>query len=448
MQIKSILKTILAVILAAMMIITVAACDAQSASSEDNRLTRAEKEEGDEEEEEKTEKEEVTEEKVTEAPRQTEAPQTLATAATTAAPQKSNIIPLKTKTSETLYIADTYFMDKYYSFFLTEDYKLMYSVRDSGKKFPNPLAPQALFENIRDFYLVNGRMYVLKTDNTLWAFGDNDYGELGPKLEVLDDDGFTVEVDYYPPENAVLVMANVANVTGNLEGIITTDKRYWQWNGDSAKGFVTETELTNVVDYYEGSSLYLQATGDVYNYNNYLLAENVKELCILDNDYFALTVDDKLIDLDNEGAVVAEDVAKVFGYDDYDTVVSIIKKDGSLWSMGENSNAELGDGSKTDRDEFVKIADSVMFAGIYCYVKTDGTLFTWNSSSPAHIEYTGIKFKSGFTRPAGYYPMLFAVDGGIRVPRDDEPDGVRIMEPTDGVVYQNLLAPVKTDFIG
>jgi hypothetical protein len=446
MQIKSFLKTVIAIMLAAMMIISVAACDAQSASSEDNRLTRADKEEKEDGDEEETEREEVTEEKVTEANRQTEAPQTLATAATTAAPQKANIIPLKTKTSETLYIEDTYFMDKYYSFFLTEDYKLMYSVRDSGKKFPSPLAPQALFENIRDFYLKNGRMYVLKTDNTLWAFGDNEYGELGPKIETKDADGFSVEIDYYPPENAVLVMENVANVTGNLDGIITTDKKYYQWNGDSAKGFVTETELTNVVDYYEGSSLYLQATGDVYNYNNYLLAENVKELCILDNEYYALTVDDKLIDLDNEAAVIAENVDKVFGCGNYDYVISIVKKDGTLWSKGRNGSAQIGDGSKTDRDEFVKVADDVMYAEYYCYLKKDGTLFYWDSSSPTHTEYTDIKFKGGFTRD-GLYPHFVATDGNIYYYNYDK-NQVILRENEDGVVFANFLLPTKTDYTG
>jgi hypothetical protein len=85
-----------------------------------------------------------------------------------------------------------------------------------------------------------------------------------------------------------------------------------------------------------------------------------------------------------------------------------------------------------------------MFAGVYCYVKTDGTLFTWDSSSPAHVEYTDVKFKAAFKRAEGYYPLLFGVDGSLRVPREDE--GVKTMETADGIVYKNFLIPTEAAY--
>ena len=59
-----------------------------------------------------------------------------------------------------------------------------------------------------------------------------------------------------------------------------------------------------------------------------------------------------------------------------------IKSDGSLWGMGENARGELGDGTRAPRNEPIQIADNVMVAFNYRFLKQDGTLWTWNQNDP------------------------------------------------------------------
>jgi hypothetical protein len=328
------------------------------------------------------------------------------TAETTAAPVENNIVPLMINSPR----RQSYYNYNLGTFYITPDNNLYRS-----DNFTDDTEP--VFENVRDICINwnEETILVLKTDNTVWVYGGNSYGDLGPKLIVKDESGFDVESNYYPPENAVLAMSNVANFTEDGQGVITTDKKYYDYNGKSSEGFYTETEYTNVVRFEESANWYLKATGELYKESNdSLLVENIVNVYCYNNKFYAKTIDDKLIDVDNDNAVIAEDVNQVFVYD-YGNVTSIIKNDGTLWSLGKNSGAQLGDGSKTDREEFVKIADDVIFASPYCYLKTDGTLYEWTDTSPVHTAYTENSFKAGFYDYSENAPYLWATDGGVYV---------------------------------
>ena len=56
----------------------------------------------------------------------------------------------------------------------------------------------------------------------------------------------------------------------------------------------------------------------------------------------------------------------------------VLKTDGTLWTFGLNSDGQLGDGTRTNRDKPVKILDNVskITAGERCSyaLRNDGTL--------------------------------------------------------------------------
>jgi hypothetical protein len=62
-----------------------------------------------------------------------------------------------------------------------------------------------------------------------------------------------------------------------------------------------------------------------------------------------------------------------------------VKADGSLWTWGDNSYGQLGDGTTVSKSTPVHIAGQwkALTAGMYhvAAIKTDGTLWTWGRNS-------------------------------------------------------------------
>lgn len=64
-----------------------------------------------------------------------------------------------------------------------------------------------------------------------------------------------------------------------------------------------------------------------------------------------------------------------------DKYVTALKTDGSLWTWGENSRGELGDGTTVSRTEPEKILDDVKTIGNGCAVNNSGDLLTWGNNN-------------------------------------------------------------------
>lgn len=85
---------------------------------------------------------------------------------------------------------------------------------------------------------------------------------------------------------------------------------------------------------------------------------------------------------------VMSGVAKVcyvsYSGDGYKPYGAILKTDGTLWMMGDNTSGQLGDGTTLKSDEWIKImdgvADVVTSGGTTTALKTDGTLWTWGKN--------------------------------------------------------------------
>jgi len=68
-----------------------------------------------------------------------------------------------------------------------------------------------------------------------------------------------------------------------------------------------------------------------------------------------------------------------------------LKKDGTLWAWGDNSDGQLGDGTKNRKNSPVKIGTDTNWASIaagYCFtlaLKSDGTLWAWGRNESGEL---------------------------------------------------------------
>ena len=209
----------------------------------------------------------------------------------------------------------------------------------------------------------------LKSDGTLWAFGANFYGQLG--------DGTTTE-----RHSPVMVMSGVASVSagGDHSLALKSDGTLWAfgWNSSGQLGDGTTTNryspmmvMSGVASVNAGGyhSLALKSDGTLWTFGW--------------NPYGQLG--DGTTTSRYSPVVVMSGVANVSA-GNYHSLA--LKSDGTLWAFGWNTAGQLGDGTTTERDSPspVKVMSGVVgvsAGGEYSLtLKSDGTLwgFGYNAS--------------------------------------------------------------------
>ncbi len=274
----------------------------------------------------------------------------------------------------------------------------------------------------------------IKTDGSLWMWGDNQYGHIGNGAQGDRTDRY----DYIYQTEPVKIMEQVSCVTFNEDAhtvaAVRTDGSLWMWGsnfyGQLGSGSTTDSGVpikvldgVAAVDLGWSRTAALKTDGSLWTWG-------WNESGRLGN---GSTVDAHL------PVKIMDGVAAIGGYQDQ---AAALKTDGSLWTWGWNYYGQLGNGSTENSAVPVKVLDQVSAVsghqGSMLALKTDGSLWAWgwnyygqlgsgsteNSTVPVQIrldapaqDAASLQNASPFadvSRDAYYYePVLWAVEKQI-----------------------------------
>ncbi len=224
---------------------------------------------------------------------------------------------------------------------------------DSASEPNNPDAlPQSEATPEPKHYVVQvsaGRNHsmILMENDTLWAVGNNEYGQLGYD-STNDDDGSTTDI-----VTPVKIMTEVAQVSagGQHSMILTKDGDLWAvgsnsngqlGNGNSGDD-VVESDPVQVLTAAAGSVLTEVDQVSAGGAHTVILKRNRSVWAVGNNQYGQLG-DGSTGDKPNLVQVRISEVPEVdqISAGTYHTM--ILKKDGTLWAVGLNNFGQLGDG--------------------------------------------------------------------------------------------------------
>ncbi|AEC02601.1 fimbrillin family protein [Parasphaerochaeta coccoides] len=274
----------------------------------------------------------------------------------------------------------------------------------------------------------NFHTMILKTDGTLWATGRNNFGQLG----------VGTSGDSNNKSTPVQVMTDVKAVsTGNYYTmILKKDGTLWATgaNGEGQLGDGTTTNRTTPVQ-VKASTAANDFMTDVKEVSaGYFHTMIVKKDGTLwatgFNSQGQLGVGDN--DARSTPVYVMENVAAVSARGYY---TIILKKDGTLWATGQNGYGQLGDGTTTDRITPVQVKASIAPNDFMTDVK----------AVSAGYNHTLILKKDGTLWATGYnyYGQL---GDGTSGTVNNKSTPVQVWASTDGLVKMTDVAAVSAGY--
>ena len=218
----------------------------------------------------------------------------------------------------------------------------------------------------------------IKTDGTLWTWGANYYGENGDGTTT-----YTFSPNQVPGTNWKLID------TGNYYSAqlgIKTDGTLWSWgrNHNGQLGDGTYTNKSSPVQIYGGGTNWKMAVSFKYH------CAGIKTdgtLWTWGANYYGENGDGTTTYTFSPNQVPGTNW-KLIDTGNYYSAQLGIKTDGTLWSWGRNHNGQLGDGTYTNKSSPVQIYGggtnwkmAVSFKYHCAGIKTDGTLWTWGDNT-------------------------------------------------------------------
>jgi alpha-tubulin suppressor-like RCC1 family protein len=225
---------------------------------------------------------------------------------------------------------------------------------------------------------------LLKSDGSLWAMGYNGYGALG--------DGTTDGGNYQTNRPEQIVASNVTAIAaGFLHSLfLKSDGSLWAMgnNGSGQLGDGTFNN-TNQPEQIVASNVTAIAAG---GYHSLFLKTDGSLWAMGYNGFGELgdgTTDGGNYQTNRPEQIVASNVMAIaagggYGGNAYTDHSLFLKRDGSLWAMGDNANGQLGDGTyggtagNTNKPEQIIASGITAIASGYfhsLFLKSDGSLW-------------------------------------------------------------------------
>lgn len=229
---------------------------------------------------------------------------------------------------------------------------------------------------------------IISDDNSLWMWGENNYGQLGNGT------------DLYVENDPVKVLDNVAAVScgGYHTAAIKTDGTLWMWGanylGQLGIGTLTNSNVpVEVMD----NVLAVSCGGDhtaVIKTDGTLWMFGCNNTCQLGDGWGMDTTGKSGFQCRTSPVKVLDDVVAVScGWKN----TAAIKSDGSLWIWGTNGDGQLGNGGvgndkyngyiiQTTPTKIMENVDSVSIGWNHAAaIKTDGSLWTWGENRSGQL---------------------------------------------------------------
>lgn len=209
----------------------------------------------------------------------------------------------------------------------------------------------------------------LKTDNTLWAWGNNMNGQLGDGTTITKNKPIRIDTT----NNWQIVVAGDFHTVA-----IKTDGTLWAWGDYGYRELDVSSPINRTIPTQIGSDTNWKTVA-AGGYHTVAIKTDGTLWAWGNNEYGQLGDGTKI----NKTIPIQIGTAnnwQTISTGQYHTIA--IKTDGTLWAWGFNSAGQLGDGTFTDRYKPTQIGTTnnwkTISAGNYTTaIKTDGTLWGW-----------------------------------------------------------------------